>query len=94
VTSFCHIAIGHRHVYGIVVDLAVAVALAAIADVAAVAVAVLAPFLITRRMRDNSKQIASISMLLAARRVRRDSCDGAQRQHATATAAIAATADI
>jgi len=93
VTSFCHIAIGHRHVYGIVVDLAVAVAIA-VADVAAVAVAVLAPFLITRRMRDNSKQIASISMLLAARRVRRDSCDGAQRQHATATAAIAATADI
>lgn len=57
-----------------------------------VAVAVLAPFLITRRMRDNSKQIASISMLLAARRVRRDSCDGAQRQHATA-AATATAAD-
>lgn len=70
----------------------VAVAAAA-ASAAAAAVAVLAPFLITRRMRDNSKQIASISMLLAARRVRRDSCDGAQRQHATAAATAADTSN-
>lgn len=52
---------------------------------------VLAPFLITRRMRDNSKQIASISNVAA----RRDSCDvdgAAQAAAAAAAASMAAAA--
>jgi len=51
---------------------------------------VLAPFLITRRMRDNSKQIASISNVAA----RRDSCDvdGAAQAAAAAAAASMAAA--